>query len=449
MTMAEAGLIQARATFLSTTGKIGRLAMPLMLGSLTAAGLGIAKAAILAHKQDAAALYTLSMVQPAFIVMLAFLESLAVTNQVFSAKSYRNWPRGDIRRSTRLLSWTGLVLTALVSAAAYGASSLAQADSLIAPVLPEMAVFATSLAPYLLFELRNAALRGQGKTSLALVPFAVLVVADLAATWTCVQHFELGFKAILIGNVTGPLVALPLVHYFLKRELGDATPSQDGSFRKRLIGLIIGVATPTFLSTFAGSIAAMVIFPMLAQFGQEIVSGFLIVIRMRILFIIPAIATGSAIAILINHMDENGRGREKKSILVHGVTTVSLVYLLATACLYLARTPAVDAVVSSSNVVLHQATLSLVAPLILTFFLVGAATMLQVILEHLGLGLAVLVTTVAMEAATISFALLTLHRGAGLSGLLIVMNGTAALSLLIYFIAFMFLVKKTGRHDAV
>jgi Na+-driven multidrug efflux pump len=429
--------------------KVLRMTFPLTLGSLTVAAQAIIKVEFLTYSNDGVALYTMSMVQPGFILMLAFLEALTVANQVFSSRSYKVWPKGDIRRSTRLLSLIGSILVGLVALAIYAARKLVSPDSSAFPILPNMALFVLSFLPFLLFELRNAALRGQGRTTLALLPLAMLVIVDLAVTGVGVMHFNLGFNAVLLGNVAGPLAALPLTSYLLRHEIGQAVPSTDGSFKENIVRMLFGVAAPTFLTTFAGSIAAMVIFPMLAGFGADVVSSFLLIIRIRVLFIIPAISAGSAIAIMINKRSDDEHGRESKRILIYGTALVALIYAVATTALYLGHEWIVDLVVPGNNPSLHVATSALFVLLILTFFLLAVATMLQVVLEHLGRGALVLVTTLLTEAFTISGALLLLNQGQGLPALTMIMTATATISLLAYSLFFLRLAKNLGARHAV
>lgn len=435
---------------LGIIGRIGKLALPLMVGSLAAAGLQVVKAGILSHTGQEEALYTLSLVQPAFIFMLAFLEALAITNQVFSSKSVNNWAKGDVVRATKVFSVVGLVLTGILAIGFFGASFAVDGRwPTAAGILPAMALFVLSLAPYLLFELRNGALRGQGRTGRALIPFALLILADVAVTWVAVAELNLGFTGVLIGNAVGPLIALPMVAWMLRREIGDAERGEAAAFKKHMIGLTIGVAGPVFVSMFAGSASAAVIFPTLATLGQEVASGFLVIVRIRILFIIPAIAVGSAIAILINQMPEHGDVREKRGILTVGVTAVLAIYALATGGIYLMRDEVVGLVVPTENAALFAETVELMMVLIATFFLVTAFTMLQVILEHLGLGVRVLIVTIATEIVTIGLVFAVLARGYGLPGLLHTMNGTALISCVLMAAVFVLFLRKMGKTDAV
>lgn len=400
------------------------LALPLMAGTLIAAGLQVLKTAILTHHGDTAALFTLAQVQPAFILMLACLESLAIANQVFSSKSVTNWPRGDVLRATRAFTIIGLGLTLLLVAGFFAAGFLLSDWWPVGQqLLPAMGLFILSMSPFLLFELRNGALRGQGRTGQALIAFGVLIAVDAVITWVGVVHFDLGFNAVLLGNAAGPLVALPVVIWMLRREIGKAVPGPVEAFRKHMIGMTIGVAGPVFVSMFAGSASAAVIFPAMAALGPDVSSAFLILVRIRIFFIIPAVAMGSAIAILINQLPERGYGAEKRKTLLTGVTLVLVVYAMATAAIYAARFLLVDQVVPPQSLALSAATLGLIEQLIATFYLIALFTMAQVILEHLGFGVRVLLVTVVSEIATIALCLYMLPQG--LPGLVLVMNGVA------------------------
>ena len=96
---------------------------------------------------------------------------------------------------------------------------------------------------------------------------------------------------------------------------------------------------------------------------------------------------------------------------------------MATAAIYAARFLLVDQVVPPQSLALSAATLGLIEQLIATFYLIALFTMAQVILEHLGFGVRVLLVTVVSEIATIALCLYMLPQG--LPGLVLVMNGVA------------------------
>lgn len=435
--------------FLSVGAKVLMLALPLMVGSLFAAGQSVIKLSLLTYGNDPDALYTMAMVTPGFILMLAFMESLAIANQVFSSKSFKDWPRGDVFRSTKVLSLLGAVLITLIAAGIYGAQNVVPADHVIYPVLPDMSLFLLSFVPFFLFEVRNAALRGQGRTALALIPFAVLIVVDLGVTTAGIMIYDMGFEAVLLGNVVGAVVAFPVISYLLKREIGDAAPSTDGTFKRNILRMIIGVAAPIFMTTFAGSIAAAVIFPMLANLDKDAASAFLMIIRLRVLFMIPAIASGSAIAIIINKEGKAADFEETRRVLIHGTTVIALIYAIATALLYVFHDVALGPFIAGEDSALEAIATALLFQLILTFFFFAVGTMLQVILEHLGWGVMVLLATIAAEAITIGLALLLLQQGGDLTALMQVMNIVAGLSMLAFFAFFLRMMKTLEATRAV
>lgn len=429
-------------------GRVLVLALPLMVGSLAAAGQAVAKLGLLTYTGETEALYLFSMIQPGFILMLAFMESLAIANQVFSSKSTRTWSRGDIRRASTFFSVLGCVLIVLVAAAIWGAQGLLPADGVVAPVLPKMTLFVLSYLPFFVFEVRNAALRGQGRTGLALVPFAVLIAVDLAVTAVCILEFDLGFDALLIGNVAGPLVAYPLTWLLLARTVGPSAPAAAEDYRRNLVRMLIGVAAPTFLTTFAGSIAAMVIFPMLARLGEEAVSSFLIVVRLRLLFVIPAVAAGSAIAILVNRRGEGDDPAESRRVLLSGAVAIAGLYVAATAALYAGHPHIAAFMVPGDTPELRAATEMLLLLLLPTFFLVAVGTMLQVVLEHLGRGVFVLAATLVTEGLTVGAAVYLLRSGGGLAELTAAMVAAAALATTAFAVFFVRLAQRqdTPRH---
>lgn len=427
--------------------KITKLAFPLMIGAVVAAGLQILKTSILTHADATEALYIVSMIQPGFILMLAFLEALAVTNQVFASRTVSGSTQGDIEKASRIYTALGIMIAGLLAAAFWGSSFILSWKEATV-IMPKMALFVLSMIPYMIFEMRNAALRGLGRTDQALIPLAILVIGDLAITWVGVNHFDLGFNAVLLGNVFGPILAYPVVSALLRRQTSDAGNAEKNAFVKSIIGLTIGVAIPIFGSMVASSVTAAVIFPALSDMGEYMSSSFFIIVRLRILFIIPAIAIGSAIAILVNQLPENGAAKEKRSILYTGVSTVLGAYVVATIALFVLRMGVIGWIVPIEQTTLFAATDELMTYLIITFALLAGSTMLQVILEHLSKGVPVLIITIMSEVLTISLALWVLAQGNGLDGLVWVMNATAILNFILMAGVFFMLLRGIKANNA-
>jgi hypothetical protein len=130
---------------------------------------------------------------------------------------------------------------------------------------------------------------------------------------------------------------------------------------------------------------------------------------------------------------------------------VLVLYALATVGAYAGRFWLVAQIVPVDNAGLSVATLGLIDQLIATFYLIAVFTMLQVILEHLGLGVRVLLVTVVSEVATIVLCLQALPQG--LPGLVWVMNGVAVATFAVLVVVFVMAGRGLGRavgdRDAV
>jgi Na+-driven multidrug efflux pump len=153
----------------------------------------------------------------------------------------------------------------------------------------------------------------------------------------------------------------------------------------------------------------------------------LLVLKLRLLFVIPAVALGSAVAIRINQQLE-GDPTQRRVLLREG--------LLLTACSYLVLVllawgvqPALMELMSQRSGV-RQAGLQLLQWLLPTFFLTALNTMLQTLLEQLGRGRQVLIVTLLMEA-TLGLAIL-LGLSLGVSWVLGCMLASAVLYALIF-----------------
>jgi len=453
MQTADSTVITARDPLpnaMQTLSRILVLAIPFAFGALITSALNLGKVALLARAPDTGALHILSLQQPSFILALAMMEALAITAQVFSARSRNNWPRRGTLRAVHRLSLTGIMLFGTVAAAGYAvAQTVPVSDPEISTILTYFPLFILSLVLYVVFDIYYGALRGQGKVMLGLLPFIGLVAIDLGATYLLVAEFGWGFEAVLVGNLAGPALMLPIIAWLLRREMrGGAEDSPDAPFRIRMRQLQIGVGIPVFSSIMVGFISAAVVFPLLAKYGEENASAFFVLLRYRIAFMIPAIAIGSAIAILVNQMAEEGQGRQRLRYLCIGVPTMLFGYGVATFFLPQWSAP-LDLLVPSQSADLRAATDAMFAKLLITFFLVSAAVMLQVILEQLGRGVHVLVIIFLVESATCAGVVWAATQGAGMTLILDILIGAAALSLALFAVQFLILLRKTGSEHAL
>jgi Na+-driven multidrug efflux pump len=428
------------------------MALPLSLGVLAASGLQFGKIWLLSYHPDTGVLTTLSLLQPYQLLLLAFLETLAITNQVFSARSKKNWPRIGIRDSSRIILLAGSLIATLLIACAYGLQSLAvqPAEASVAPppgifapqVLEILPLFILSILPFFLFEVYNAALRGQGRVKTGVFALILLVAVDLSLTYAAMTGFGWGFEAVLLGNVAGPLAAAPIVIIGAHRcSRGGDRPSLKETIA-RLQRLLVVIGLPIFLTMVAGFASAAVLFPAMANLGAETATAFLFIIRLRILFMVPAIAAGSAIAILSNQAQGTPAATSHLTI---STPVMAAFYALATLLLIVGAPQLLDHVLPADATALRLSSTEILLYLGPTFFTTAVATMLQIILEQLERGLFVLLVTVFVEAMTCLSILAYLRVGDSLSDICFILIAFSILSLLLYSAQFLHLLRSASQ----
>ena len=441
--------LAAAPSALGTLSRIFKLAFPFALGAMVTSALNLGKVAMLSRAEDTGALHILSLLQPSFILILAMMEGLAITNQVFSARSRHNWPRRGVLRASRRLSVLAVILLIVVAMTGFVASQYITVDDpSIRTTLDHFPAFVLSMTFFVIFSIYYGALRGQGKVFLGLLPFAALVVIDLFATHTLVTNFGWGFEAVVAGNLLGAAVVLPVIIWLLRREVATGENVPEETFFIRLRQLQIHVGLPVFSSIVVGVVSGSVIFPALSELGRDIASAFFVVLRYRIAFMIPAIAIGSAIAVLVNQAASDEQRTTRFRYLAVGVPVMLILYAVGTAVLP-HWNGALNLLIPVDADSLRTATELMFAQLLLTFFFVAGTAMFQVILEQLGRGIHVLVITILAETGTCAAVLWAMHNGANLGIVVQILNGFAIATFALFAVQFLLLLRTIGSRHAI
>ncbi|OWY38950.1 multidrug transporter [Xenophilus sp. AP218F] len=426
------------------------LAWPMMLSAVLAGVLQNGQVWVLGRDgSDSRALYLLSMLQPYFLLFIAFMEGLAVTNQVFSARSARQWPRRRVWHSTLWLILAGAAATAILAPAASllarHAPTMAGAD--MREVWRALPWYLGSLLPLLCFEIVNAGLRGQGRTLPGLALSLSAACLNLACCYALFAYGGLGFEAIVAANALSyGVFCLPLA-WILRRAVRDGEAGPAAAFRARLLAILLDAGLPVFLTIVVAFASSAVVFPALAGLSGDNSVAFLLVIKLRMLFVIPAVALGSAVAILANQRlegDPEGRG----GLLREGLLLVACVYLALTALAWWQQHALIDLLSRSAGV--RAAGYQLMQWLLPTFFLTALSTMLQTLLEQLGRGKQVLLATLALELGLAAAILLAIAQARALDWVLGCMLVCALLYAAVFLREFFRLARtpSEARHDA-
>ncbi|QDG94524.1 hypothetical protein NIBR502774_18485 (plasmid) [Rhizobium sp. NIBRBAC000502774] len=437
----------------STLAVIGRIlsqAAPLAIAACILSALNLGMLAVLSRHGDLEAIYLTSLMQPAFFFVIAVMEGLAITNQVFAAKSKHAWPKRSILTSSRILSGFGIAVISTIALLSWILSKTVATETrtyaLIGAYLP---LTLLSMTAFVAFEVHHGALRGRGRALLGLVPFGLAAGLSILCTWVLLRSLELGFEAVLIGNFVGPFLMLPVVVVLLHREARNGEFMTAGDFSKRIRQLLKTVGMPVFSSVIVASIGAAVLFPVLDGFGEDDISAFLVIVRLRAAFMIPAIAAGSAIAILIN---QTGRGLgsiSARRYLATGMPMFIGFYALATAALYFNQSIAISAIVPERAEALNSASQELLFLLLPTFFLIPCSVLVQIILEQVGDGIKVFLLSSIIEVLTVCAVIFAVVQDKPLVFICLILTVSASLAFILLVLRICLISRTWESPDAV
>jgi hypothetical protein len=164
-----------------------------------------------------------------------------------------------------------------------------------------------------------ATLRGSGRAVAAAAVTVTYLAVDLATVAVAAFGLDAGVLSLAWANAAGSAVAATVGCAILLRtgalrvaagrgaEPSGAEPDVP---RRRALAMGRDVGLPIVLSYGALFVFGMLVVRILRQFGPGVVSGFSIGYSLQTLAIVPAIALGSAGAIVINHLTGAGRGDE-------------------------------------------------------------------------------------------------------------------------------------------
>ncbi|HHQ4528787.1 TPA: MATE family efflux transporter [Aeromonas hydrophila] len=426
------------------------IAWPMILVALVVSVAQIGQIWILGQRGEERALYQLSMLQPFNFLFIALLECLTITNQIFSARSMHAWSSRKVFNSTLLFGVSGTAILVVLALLSYLFEFRLQpllggeADGLFRDVLP---VYLLSLIPLLLLELCNAGLRGQGKTAVSMVMISTYILINLTVCYVSFIHYELGFWAIIYGNAISTMIVLPVAFILLCRQVLKGVDKDSHLFFPRLKALTVDAGVPIFLSMLVAFISSAVMFPMLSNLNTDYAPGFLIVVKLRSLFIIPAVALGSAVAIFVNQKMESEPKQVLAQLLKHGLIYLAILYLLLSAGVYAFEKPLVKVLANTPDI--EQAGYFLMALLLPTFFLTSLLAASQTVLEQLGHGRKVLLITIICESLMIASLLAGMQFHRSVETLTAVINTFNVVYLLWFLCEYRTMIKRIGGEDAV
>ena len=288
----------------SQMGLVFKMAMPLLLVSLLYILIQFSNTYALGHSSFRA-LYLISLYIPVSFFLMAISDSVSLTNQVLVAKKVGENKAQETLQVTANLSLVGVALFLLLAGISYlGSAKLGAFFSVRPESAGRFASFVTLMfltqALMLPGMLLDSAIRGLGKVNIAflLLLFHTALYISLLAVF--VSRYQLEERAIVYASALCAVVLLMTSTFALYRLRAFSFPSSIVRFSPQTIVFLRWVGLPIFLSYLLIFTSTFFYNHIVAPFGEVAVAGFGIAYRIHTLVILPALALGEGISILIN-----------------------------------------------------------------------------------------------------------------------------------------------------
>jgi Na+-driven multidrug efflux pump len=371
---------------MSERRRIRALAMPIMLAALIGVLVQFAVVALLGRLSDQA-LYVRSLYLPVAFLVLALQEGLDVSTQVAVALRRGRGDRAGIAPLAGSFVRLGVVLFGLVCLAltlaapllaGLLATSAADRDLFVSFVRWSALASMASIGPAVL----AATLRGWGEATSAAAVSVSTAVTQVGMVALLGFGAGLGVFSVPLAVVTGGAVGTFVGALGWRRHglpVMDLRAWQPAAART-LVSVGVPVAS-SYLLLFGSNLGLLWV---LGPFGAAVVSGFSGAYTVQTVLIVPAIALGSATAIVMNQLRGQGQDALLPKVFRSGVELASVAYVAVAAVAWLGR-GVLAAAVTPSPVVADQAQryLGIVLPGVA---LMGLVLVAVTVLEQLGAG---------------------------------------------------------------
>jgi Na+-driven multidrug efflux pump len=423
-----------------------KLAWPMIVVAVAVSFSQNVQTAILGHGTETTSIYWLSMIQPFSFLFLAILECLAISNQVFSARSLNLWSKQKVLTATSILSVLGVLVVALLS------GTIALFSPWLEKLLPvsggsfyqkALPLYFLSMLPFIHLEICNSALRGQGKSALSMFLVIAYIVLNAGICYTSYHVYGLGFYSIIVANALASGLLIPVATWLVWRVGRQQQDDRPQAFIARLKGLLQQVGLPIFASFIVVFFSSLLVFPLIGTLGEQYVAAFMIITKIRMFIVIPAVACGSALAILINQRLTISSGEGLKRLLHRGLMFIGGLYLVLTVGVYFSEEALID--ILSGDGTIRETSRQMMLILLPTFFLTAFVASLQALLEQLDQARRVLILTVIIELLMVIVLLAGWDRFSNLNAIMSIIIMFSAINFLAFANEYWRLANKIGN----
>ncbi|HSW69747.1 MAG TPA: MATE family efflux transporter [Gammaproteobacteria bacterium] len=376
------------------TRQIISFAVPLQLGSMFVVFTALINTKILGKNQMD--LYLFAIFAPISYFIIAFQESFrAVATGI--AATYRTAP------NVRSL-FICLLLTAAIFGLLFYGIFLEFKNNIISflQVNPKFSIKFQQFCEQMIFVnvllitlsiILNSFITGLGfkKTGLLFSLTASLLTSSFL--YFGIVYLKEDIHALVISlQLTGVILCSSIFYFLLKQTIFQIKfikiTKADFCI---ILGSIKKIYVPIFtsyLTIFGGLIAYNSI---LADYGNDVLSGYFVGYRLQALVILPAISIGSAMAILVNHEKAN-KAKNFLTITYIGIILSLIFYILIGECIYYFRHELINYLVSSAEI--KKSADHYLQYVSRTDWLFGPMLVFLTMLEQTGYGLYVLIANI-------------------------------------------------------
>jgi len=301
-------------------------------------------------------LYVMGIYLPISFVVMAINESLRVSSIAFSSQASGNNDLAGLRQ--RLITLMGL--SVLVFLVVYLLFTLIQQPFMnLFDVRPEDQAFIGRFIQdnllagivVIISMLMMSSLYGLGYTNSVTILTIISFAANVALTYYFVFHLRLGIYSIVYSSLITAGATSLVAATWLNR-IGVLTGWRvplasvaEGLYRIR------NISAPV-LAGYGIMFAHILIFnKLLVQFGPDDIAGFSVSHRLQNIALMPAIATGIAIAIHVNRLRSNQQAGLSPRFIRTGVLSSFVVYLGISWIIFAFREPFIGMITDDAAVV--------------------------------------------------------------------------------------------------
>jgi len=359
-------------------------AFPLMLVALLQVCIQFSNFFAMGHVSFRA-LYLLSLYIPISLALMAINDSISITNQVLVAKKVGEKKLGEVLQVTANLCLIGTLILLVLAGITYGVGP--KLGTFFSVDVATSARFSRFVLLMLLSNalilpgmLLDSTIRGLGKVTLAfliLLGHTVLYLLLLALfTW----RYGLEENGIIYSAAICAVVLWGTASFTLVRLRAFPWPPSLFRLSPQTIPFLRWVGLPIFLSYVLLFTSSFFYNHIVAPFGDFAVAGFGIGYRIHTFVILPALALGEGMSILINQRMGGKRYEEAHELLRVGLWGAFGLYTVIALVVFLGRYEWVS--FFTSNRAISQESVSFLSLTAFSYAWFGVLLTLLIVLEQ-------------------------------------------------------------------